>query len=143
VPSTDNADAPRLVVDEASFDFRALRDLEIERHLDELNQTLLRLREMPGFELACAPMWEAVECLDGCELYQFLCREYPSNVDRDTLLLSFKLLSQCTEWGDSASNIDPTVSIDNGEPIMALSVGYALAMALARRALPRKSADER
>ncbi|MFI5488953.1 hypothetical protein [Micromonospora echinaurantiaca] len=71
-------------------------------------------------------MWDGVEVLDGCELYQFLSREWPSTVGRDTLLLTHSLLSKCREWEDTRGDVETTVSIGSGEPKMALSVGYAL-----------------
>ncbi|WP_131771042.1 hypothetical protein, partial [Candidatus Protofrankia californiensis] len=126
-----NSGGPRLVVDEASFDFRGLSDAQIEHHLDELNETLRTLRAEDRFGVACAPMWDAVKCLDDCELYQFLCGEYPSNVDRDTLLLSHTQLSRCPEW-DDIPDVDTPVSIDGGEPVMTLSAAYALLMVLER-----------
>ncbi|SBW28661.1 hypothetical protein FDG2_5828 [Candidatus Protofrankia californiensis] len=126
-----NSGGPRVVIDETSFDFRGLSDALIERHLDELNETLRTLRADSGPEIACAPMWEAVKCLDDCELYQFLCGEYPSGVDRDTRLLSHLHLSRCPEW-DDVPDVDAPVSIDGGEPVLAFSVAYALSMITAR-----------
>jgi hypothetical protein len=130
VPGVKIADRPRVVLDEASFDFRGISDEQIERCLDDLNEGLRELRRQRPNGVIRAPMWESVECLDGCELYQFLCREHPSRVDRDTLLLTYSLLDKCPEWDDSSvGSIDTMVSIDGGAPVMALSVGYALAMA--------------
>ncbi len=109
-----------------SFDFRGLSDSQIEAYLDEFNETLRTLRADDRLGVSCAPMWEAVRCLDDCEVYQFLCREYPSEVDRDTLVLAHSQLSRCPEWDDEAiPNVDVTVSIDGGDPSMALSVAYA------------------
>ncbi len=124
--NAEMSSGPRVVIDEASFDFRELSDIQIESCLDEFNETLRMLRADDGLGVSCAPMWEAVRCLDECELYQFLCREYPSEVDRDTLVLAYSQLSRCPEWDDEAiSNVDATVSIDGGDRIMALSVAYA------------------
>src|SRR5262245_33804478 len=131
VPSVGRADAPRFVLDESSFDFRRLPDTHIERHLDDFNGSLLTLRSREGHEVSCPPMWDGVECLDGCELWHFLSRQRPSAVDRDTLLLTFSLLSRCPEW--SADEVAETsVSVDGAQPAMALSVAYALTMAMVR-----------
>jgi hypothetical protein len=124
VPSVTEIDRVRIVLDESSFDFRSLPDSEIERHLDSLNATLLTLRGAA----ACSPMWDGVECLDSCELYKFLTGEYPSAVSRDTRVLTHTLLDRCTTWNTDTPDLDITVAIGSGEPTMALSVGYALAM---------------
>ncbi|WP_322753985.1 hypothetical protein [Frankia sp. Cas3] len=124
--SAEKVSGPRVVLDEVSFDFRGLSDSQIEAYLDEFNETLRTLRDEDSLGVSCAPMWEAVRCLDECEVYQFLCREYPSEVDRDTLVLAYSQLSRCPEWDDEAiPNVDATVSIDGSDPIMALSVAYA------------------
>jgi hypothetical protein len=124
VPSVATIDTVRIVLDEASFDFRGLSDTEIEQHLDDLNRALLVLRG----GVACAPMWDGFECLDSCELYRFLTGERPSTVARDTRILSYTLLDRCVEWNPDVPQLDTTVTIGDGKPTMALSVGYALAM---------------
>jgi hypothetical protein len=75
-------------------------------------------------------MWDAVESLDGCQLHQLLSREHPSAIDRDTLLLTYTLLSRCPEW-DASSDVETSITIDDGEPMMALSVAYAFRNAIA------------
>jgi hypothetical protein len=127
VPSAATIDANRIVLDESSFDFRGLPDSQIERYLDDLNHTLLVLRGT----VASAPMWDGFECLDSCELYRFLTGEYPSTVSRDTRILSHTLIDRCVEWDPGVPHIDTTVTIGDGDPMTALSVGYALAMWLA------------
>jgi hypothetical protein len=124
VPSAGPTDAIRIVLDEASFDFRGLSDSELERHLDDLNFTLHALRG----GVFCAPMWDGFECFDGCELYQFLTGERPSDVSRDTRILSHTLLDRCAEWSSDIPRLSSTIAIGDQEPTMALSVGYALAM---------------
>lgn len=128
MPSAGKTDAFRLVVDESSFDFRGLLDGQIEQHLDDLNTSLRALRLLDNHEVACPPMWDGVECLDGCELYQFLSREHRSGVDRDTLLLTYTLLSRCPEW-DAADAVETSASVDGSDLAMALSIAYALRMA--------------
>lgn len=130
MPSAEANELPRLVLDESSIDFRGLTDVEIEQYLDDLNDDLRRLRTRDGHTVACPPMWDGVECLDDCELWQFLCRERDSTVDRDTLLLTYSLLSQCPEWA-AGSEVETSVAVADANPSMALSVAYALDKALA------------
>jgi hypothetical protein len=132
VPSVENSDQFRLVLDESSFDFRNLPEPEIEGILDRFNDNLQNLRSQHGHSVACPPMWEYVECLDECQLYQLLSREHPSSIDRDTLLLTYTTLSRCPEW-DPPAGIPTSVGVDGAEPAMALSAAYALTYALARR----------
>jgi hypothetical protein len=132
VPNVERNESHRLVLDESSMDFRGLSDDQIERHLDDLNDSLRGLRSRDDHEVACPPMWEGVKCLDECELYQFLCREHASGVDRDTLLLAFSLLSNSPEW-QTDEGLEPSVAIADADSSMALSVAYAHQHALARR----------
>jgi hypothetical protein len=133
VPSAEGTDPPRLVLDESSFNFRGMSDPEIEAALDTFNNNLQNLRAQGNsHHIACPPMWDGVECLDGCQLYQYLSREHASTVDRDTLLLTYSLLSHCPEWTPSP-DIETSVRINGGAPVLALSVAYALGNALARR----------
>lgn len=128
----DDSNEPlRLVLDESSFDMRGLPDTLIEKHLDDLNDCLQELRKKDGHAIACPAMWDAVECFDGCELYQLLSREHPSGIDRDTLLLTYTLLSNCVEW-EAPDDIQTSVILDGGELEVALSIAYALEMALVR-----------
>lgn len=126
MPSVVTADPSRIVLDESSFDFRNLSDIQIERHLDDLNETLLELRG----RVAHAPMWDGFDCLDNCELYRFLTGEHESDVSRDTRVLSHQLLDRCSEWDSGLPDLDLTVAIGSGEPKTALSAGYALAQLL-------------
>lgn len=107
------------------MDFRGLDAGEIEDGLDLLNEAICGLRDR-GVVVATAPMWDATEVLDGCELIDYLSRRWPSEVDRDTLVLASSLLGNCPEWSDDAGDIAPEPSIAGAEPILALSVGYAL-----------------
>lgn len=131
MPSATAGNVARLVLDESSLDFRCLADSEIQLHLDELSDAIQELRTDGETTVACPPMWDGVECLDGCQLYQFLSREHESSVDRDTLVRAFRLLSSCPEWtADEESDI--SVFINGEEVPTALSVGYALGRAVAR-----------
>jgi hypothetical protein len=114
------------------MDFRGLTDDQIELHLDRLADAIEGLREPGGQAVACPPMWDAVECLDGCQFYQFLSRERTSTVDRDTLVRSFTLLSRCPEWV-ADDDAETTVTITGERPVLALSVAYALHSALSHR----------
>ncbi|MGH3874605.1 MAG: hypothetical protein ACRDSR_24405 [Pseudonocardiaceae bacterium] len=123
---------PRVVIDEASFDFRALSDADVERCLDQFNVALTDLRDdsqMP----AVYSDYNAVECRDGVELVQFIFgRE--TGVDPDIRRRTGVLLDRCREWDDKApAGCEP---LDLPEtPIPAFSAGFALAMGLSGRAV--------
>ena len=127
-------DEIRVVVDESTLDFRGLAASEIEDGLDLLNETIGGLRDK-GILTATSPMWDATEVLDGCELIDYLSRGWPSDVDRDTLILASSLLGNCPEWSDDAGDVAPESSIAGAEPALALSVGYALSRYLQRHAV--------
>jgi hypothetical protein len=121
------------VIDESSFDFRGLSAPEIEQALDEMMDTLKSVRTGAG-GVAVAPLWDEVECLDGCELYEFLSGSYPSEVSPDTRRLAYSMMSKCPEWDEqSAPGIGNTVSIDGGPGLTAWSVEYALFMTVRGR----------
>jgi hypothetical protein len=118
----------RFVIDESSLNFRGLSASEIEHALDDMMDTLRCVRDDAG-GAAVAPLWEYVECLEDCELYEFLSGSYPSEVNLDTLRLAYSMMSKCPEWDErSAPGIGNTVSIDGGPGLTAWSVEYALLM---------------
>ena len=126
--SAGTTERPRILLDESSFDFRQLSDDQIERHLDELNVALGELRS----QVARPPMWDAVECLDDCELSRFLSRAHSSAVDRDTLVLTYRLLDRAPEW-EPRAGAEMSASIGGGATQLALSVAYALKLAIVER----------
>jgi hypothetical protein len=77
-------------------------------------------------------MWDAVQCLDDCELTEFLSRVHPSNVDRDTLVRAYSLVDHCPEW-EEPSGLDTSPTIDGKPSELAMSVAFALHLAVAER----------
>jgi hypothetical protein len=133
VPGATSGDFwPRVVVDEASFDFRKLTDADVERGLEQFNDALDTLRR-DGQAPAVYSDYHWVECRDGVELVQLL-HTRVTDVDRDVRIRTITLLDHCQEWdNDAPAGCTP---IDLPEtPIPAFSAGYALAMALSGRAV--------
>lgn len=131
MPSAEKAPLPRVVLDESSLNFRGLSDEEIGTGLADLIDTIQDVKNDHGQTTYVAPMLDYVECLDSCELYQLLSREYESDVDVDARRRAFLVLSKCPEWEPPEPN-HTDVSIDGRDPVMAFSVGYALGLAQQR-----------
>jgi len=124
----------RFVIDESSFNFRGLSASEIEHALDDMMDTLRSLREdISG--TAVAPLWEYVECLDDCELYEFLSGSYPSEVSPDTRRLAYSMMSKCPEWDEGSVPDVGSVSIGSESGLVAWSVEYALRITLQGRGI--------
>ncbi len=123
---------PRVVVEEASFDFRKLTDADVESGLDQFNEALDALRR-GGQAPAVYSDYHWVECRDDVELVQLLC-DRASDVDPDVCRRTVKLLDTCQEWDNDAPAGCMPIDLPD-TPIPAFSVGYALAMALGGRAV--------
>lgn len=121
----------RVVIDETSFDFRALEASAIERHLDDFNDAVWGLRD-EGIAAWKPPMLESVPCIDGLELFEYLAGVSGTDIDRDTRIRFFGLLSKCPDW-DASVPSTTDVAIGAGEPFMALSISFALTLALRRQ----------
>ncbi|HET8684256.1 MAG TPA: hypothetical protein VFM54_20630 [Micromonosporaceae bacterium] len=129
MPSAGPDELPRVVLDESSLDFRDVPPPLVVGGLDQLMDTVEVVRADPAARIAVAPMWDAVRCLDECELYELLSGAYPMQVDRDTLRRTYSMLSKLPEWDEQAVGSVPTaVGINGASPAMALSVAYALAL---------------
>lgn len=129
MPSVGPDEPPRIVLDESSFDFRDIPARRVESGLDELMDTVEAVRADRLTRMAVAPMWDAVRCLDECELYEYLSGAYSSKVDRDTLRRTYSTLSKLPEWDEQvAGGVATAVSINEADPTLALSVAYALAL---------------
>lgn len=123
---------PRVVVDEASFDFRKLPDADVESGLDQFNDTLDALRR-DGQAPAVYSDYHSIECRDGLELVQLLYAR-ATDIDPDVGRRTGVLLDRCQEWdNDAPAGCTPIDLPDT--PIPAFSAGYALAMALGGRAV--------
>lgn len=125
----------RFVVDEASFDFRWLADSQIESHLDNFAESAAGLRESGFDSLMRSPQWSGWLCLDDCDLGEFLSGIRESSVSPDTRRRCQIVFDRCWDWDDATPDLDTEVVIDGAAPVMALSVGFALAMALQRSAI--------
>ncbi len=126
----DESNVVRVVIDETSFDFHGLGTAVIDEHLNDFNEAVWELRE-EGIATWKPPMIEFVTCVDGLELYEYLAGAYGEGIDRDTKNRFFGLMSKCPDWDDSIPS-GTDVALDGAEPVMALSVSFALALALKR-----------
>lgn len=126
--SAMKADAIRVVIDEASFDFRDLANEALEIHMDKFNDTVWALRnaDMQAWK---PPMFEASSCYDSYELFDFLMSGPGTAVDRDTRYRFFGLIDKCSEWDSSVPNCDE-VALTGADPVMAMSVAFALTLVL-------------
>jgi hypothetical protein len=125
VPNAGTASDVRVVIDETSFDLRALEPGKIEYHLDDFNDTLWSLRE-DGIVARKPPMLEGFACADGYELFDYLMSEPGKLIDRDTKNRFLGLIGKCPEWiHPSLQELD--IAISDSEPVMALSAAFALA----------------
>jgi hypothetical protein len=127
VPAAAADSRPRIVVDEASFDFREMADAEVEDALEELDDALQALCAK-GQTPAVFSQGIFVDCREGVELYDVLF-ENATSVDRDVLQRTMALLERCPEWDEHApAGCEPLELPD--APIDAYSAGFAFAMAL-------------
>ena len=126
MPNAEKTDAVRVVIDEASFDFRPLANDELELHMDRFNEAIWSLRDA-GIPAWKPPMFEAVPCSDGYELFDFLMSGPGASVDRDTRYRFFQLIGKCPEWDASIPGCDEVVLAD-AVPAMAMSVALALTL---------------
>lgn len=123
---------PRVVVDEASFDFRKLPDADVERGLDQFNNALDTLRR-DGQAPAVYSDYHSAECRDGMELVQLLYTRV-TDIDPDVCRRTGVLLDRCQVWNNDAPVGCTPIDLPE-TPIPAFSVGYALAMAVSGRAV--------
>lgn len=128
MPSAEKAEAVRVVIDEASFDFRQLGNDELELQMDIFNETVSSLRNA-GIRAWKPPMFEAVPCHDRHELFEFLMSGPGTAIDRDTRYSFFGLVDKCPEWDPSVPGCDE-VTLADARPVMAMSVAYALTSAI-------------
>jgi hypothetical protein len=123
-----DADPPRVVIDENSFDFRGLTAGRLTSLLDQFNEELTTLKES-GYRAWKPPMFENVLCDDDHELFAYLTTEPGSGVDRDVRNRFYSLVQKCPEWDGSVPAFDE-VALEDASPLAAWSVAYALASAL-------------
>ncbi|MCO6008311.1 hypothetical protein NE236_25365 [Actinoallomurus purpureus] len=127
-PVPNDADPPRVVIDESTFDFRRLSPDQLSALLDRFNDELTELKAM-GCPAWKPPMFENASCHDEHELYDYLTSEPGSGVDRDVRNRFYSLIQKCPEWDASAPTCDE-VALGDGPPITAWSVAYALTSTL-------------
>lgn len=133
MPGTTSGDfRPRVVVDEASFDFRDVPDADAEVALEQFNDSLDTLRDNSQVPAVCS-LYAYVECRDGLKLLDLLYSR-ATEVDPDVCRRTGLLLDRCQDWDDEApAGCEP---LDLPEtPIPAFSVGFAFTMALSGRAV--------
>lgn len=100
----------RIVVDESSFAFNALDNVEVERALDDFNDTLSSLLRS-GISVSKFSLVYQFECRIGLPLYSLL-YEKPAAVDVDTLRRLSDLLQRCADWDDHTDDVDPSCQLD-------------------------------
>lgn len=133
MPSAASGDFwPRVVIDEASFDFRTLSDTDVESALDQFNDALAALRK-DGPAPAVYSDSCSVECRDGMELWQLLSTRGTA-IDPDVSRRTLALFNRCEVWDDDAPPDCTPMDLPHTS-IPAFSVGYAFAMGLAGRAV--------
>lgn len=117
-------DGIRVVIDEASFDFRRLSPNVIEEYLHSFTQAVGKLRD-DSVEPRKPPEMAYAPCTDEDGLYEYLWSDRARSIDPETRRDFFVQIGNCPDWDESApSAVD--VSIEGSEPAMALSVGFAL-----------------
>jgi hypothetical protein len=126
LPVPGEADVVRVVIDEASFDFRELAAGELDGFLDEVSDTLavLRKEEISPWK---PPQFAETECLDGRGLYSHLL----DAAERDVMLRFISLADKCLEWDVAFPRGD--VAVISGKE--ALSVSFAAAAAASGHAV--------
>jgi hypothetical protein len=124
VPSASMADPIRIVIDETSFDFREVSAGSMECYLDEFSDAVWDLRA-DGITVWKSPMLDLTPVTDDSELFEYLAGAPGYLIDRDTRNRFFGLVGKCPEWEEPQS-VALDVELARGEPIMALSIGYAL-----------------
>lgn len=124
----NDADPPRVVIDENSFDFRELTPDHLSSALDRFNEELTELKAM-GCPAWKPPMFENVPCHDEYDLFAYLTSEPGSSVDRDVRNRFYSLVQKCPEWDASIPACDE-VALGDQQPITAWSVAYALTSTL-------------
>jgi hypothetical protein len=132
VPAVTAESRPRVVVDEASLDFRELSDAQAEDALEEFDDALEALCA-GGQTPAVFSAYIDTGCRDGVTFYDVLFAK-ATCVDRDVLLRTTLLLERCPEWDDDApAGCEPLELPET--PIDAYSAGFAFAMALEQRSV--------
>lgn len=127
---TTDDHVPRIVVDEASFDFRGINDDAVEAGLSEFADAVEDLREAGQAPAVCG-LCLYVEARDGIELHQLLYGRQ-TTIDRDARLRVGRLLDKSPTWEEATqSGCEPIVLPET--PIDCYSVGFAVAMALSGR----------
>lgn len=122
----------RLLVDETSFDFRALEADRLTELLDDFNDALEE--SLRGRPVGLAPWWYEHNCLEGCELGDFLWTSdsLGACISRDTRLRMAKLMDRCHSWEpEPDSDIPDKVVVAGHTRELAYSLGYALSRTLA------------
>lgn len=129
MPSAEADEMPRVVIDEASFDFTGLDGAGLEDHLFRFNEAVWDLRDY-GITAWKPPMFEATECSVGYELPEYLMSGPGKNIDRDIRLKFFSIVDKCPEWHAAIPGSCAEVSLAGEAPVMALSISCALALAI-------------
>ena len=129
MPSVGVDDVTRVVIDEASFDFRGLSPERIEDYLDTFNDTLQSLRG-DGVTPRQPEGFGTFACTDDFDLDSYLWSGPGEAIERDTRNRFSQLIQKCPEWDPSVPD-GPDVLLGDEDPESktAFSVAFALASA--------------
>jgi hypothetical protein len=120
-----------VVIDETSFDFAELTAVQLEDFLDRFNDAIWTLRDS-DIKAWKPPMFADVPCRDGSGLFEFLSCGPGTVLDRDTRNRFYGLIDKCPEWDDAVPDYDE-VALAGGDPVLAMSVAFALTLARRRQ----------
>ncbi len=112
----------RIVVDESSFSFGTLDDLDVELALDSFNDALSSLLRS-GVPVSKFSLLLEIECRESLPIFSFL-YDHRTAVDIETLRRLSTLLERCVDWDEHTFDVDPACQID-GTPYESWSLAYA------------------
>ncbi|MCG5457083.1 hypothetical protein PSH03_001990 [Micromonospora sp. PSH03] len=113
----------RLVIDESSFSFHDVDDIEVEYAIDDFNDLLSEILRS-GITVAKFSCCLDVECRTGLPLYKLL-YEQAAAIDAETLRRCSALLDRCTDWDEEVDDVS-TICKVAGEQVESWSLGYAI-----------------
>jgi hypothetical protein len=127
-PVPNDANPPRVVIDENSFNFRGLTSGRLSSLLDRFNEALTELRSI-GCPAWKPPTFENVLCDDEYELYAYMTSKPGGSIDRDVRNRFYSLIQKCPEL-DVPISICKEITLGDEPPATGCSVAYALALVL-------------
>lgn len=130
MPGAEATEPVRLVLDEASLDFRGMDLGNIAGNLEQLSDILQDVQR-GRHRVFVGPFLYDADCADDATLTDYLFGAAKLKIGRDVAIRLARLLDKCPRWESAYLGIDGDVSIDGEEVKFAFSVNYALAAKLA------------